>query len=178
LEMGSGQGQHFAFVKHKFGSYFETDIRVESLTTSGMVSQRRHRFTLNAEDLSGIADESYDRVIATCLLSHLSDPTKVLSEWRRVTRTGGYISIWVPCEPGLFLRFSRYFTSNLIARVQGVNHLDYLYREHKINYLTCKYAIKDVFRSDQVEAIYFPFKYLSWNFNYWKIFTIRKIGDQ
>lgn len=176
LELGAGNGQHFNFVKHNFGTYAETDIRIDSLTEKAIHTGTRTRFQLDAEKLSEIDDCSYDRVIATCLLMHLSNPEEALNNWRRVARPNGYISIWVACEPGIFLRLSRYLTSNLIARRNGIDHLSYLYREHKLNYLTCKHAIREVFVEDFIEERYFPFRFLSWNFNFWKIYTIKKAG--
>lgn len=176
LELGAGNGQHFRYIKCNFGTYAETDIRIDSLTEKAIHMGTQTRFQLDAEHLSEIEDCFYDRVIATCLLTHLSNPSQALKSWRRVTKPNGYISIWVACEPGMLLRLSRFLTSNLIARKNGVDHLSYLYREHKINYLTCKHAIREVFVEDLIEEKYFPFRYLSWNFNFWKIYTIKKAG--
>jgi len=64
-------------------------------------------------------DNSFGRVIATCLLLHLQEPELALLEWRRVTENNGLITILIPTEPGLLLRLSRALLTSPKARRLG-----------------------------------------------------------
>ena len=52
-------------------------------------------------------DNSFDRVIATCLLHHLDNPIIALQEIRRIVKTDGIVSISLPCDPGLAYRIAK-----------------------------------------------------------------------
>jgi ubiquinone/menaquinone biosynthesis C-methylase UbiE len=52
------------------------------------------RFETGDSHSLNLADSSFDAVIAHTLLSHVSDPKAVLSEMARLTRSGGYISVF------------------------------------------------------------------------------------
>jgi len=69
-------------------------------------------------------DQCFDRVIATCLIAHLKDPEVALTEWRRVLRKGGELTMYVPCELGFSLRlFRKLFLAPKAKRLgfQGLN---------------------------------------------------------
>lgn len=178
LELGAGNGQHFDHVKHKFKNYLETDIRFENLpkrefenrSDSFKVSGMR----LNAEDLSIFSDNSFDRIIVSCLIVHLQNPEMALLEWKRVCKPGGVITIYLPCEPGVFLRGLRYLTTVQKARKLGVNHLDFHYREHITFFVRIWTLLKSVFDDSVIERRFYPFHIPSWNLNLWAIIQITK----
>ena len=65
-------------------------------------------------------DDIADRLIATCVLLHLEKPESALLEWRRVTRPGGVVTIYVPNEPGLLTRLGRGVTTKRAAVRAGL----------------------------------------------------------
>jgi len=176
VEIGAGNGEHFNYVKHGFQEYLETDMRIDVLrngTQNRNSDNRVLQLQLDANDLSQINSNSIDRLVATCVLVHLDNPVAVLTEIRRVLNDGGVASFYVPCEPGLVLRFLRYWTTARKGRKLGVDHLHFHYNEHKFHVLYIQEAMKGVFQSDEVKMTRHPFKYFSWNFNLWQIYQIR-----
>ena len=54
----------------------------------------RVRFETGDSHTLGLAPDSFEAVVAHTLFSHLDDPTRVLSEMRRVLRPGGIVGIF------------------------------------------------------------------------------------
>lgn len=112
LEVGSGTGHHYHFVKHTFDRYFMTDwseamLDVASRKFSGHSRSESIEFARQDAANLSYAENSFDRLIATHVLEHIPDPVQVLSEWCRVIRPEGLLSIVLPCDPGLLWRFGR-----------------------------------------------------------------------
>jgi len=175
LELGAGHGQHLKFVQHEFTTYHETDFRPSNLPNR---SQEEHRGQIvqgfsDAENLSGFPDNSIDRVITTCLIVHLAQPEQALEEWRRVTRSGGLITIQVASEPGLLLRLLRSLTTVRKAAKLGENHLRFHYREHINFFSRINMLIEDVYSADEVTRKFWPLQINSWNANLIIVYQIK-----
>jgi ubiquinone/menaquinone biosynthesis C-methylase UbiE len=139
-------------------------VRIDVLSTGTKSRQIDHRVVqeeLDANQLSAIASNSFDRLVATCVLIHLDDPPFVLSEIRRILKDGGVVSMYVPCEPGLMLRFFRYWTTARKGRRLGVDHLFFHYNEHRFHVLYLQAAVRNIFESDEVVMTRYPFKFLA-----------------
>ena len=174
LELGSSGYWHLQFVNCTFGEYHVTDLKKIENPKKGNLHPNVVTRILDATDLSLEKSNEYDRVIAKCLVLHLDNLQETLTSWRRVTRDEGFISIYVHCEPGFLLRLTRTIIQIPKAKkLRAYNHYDLVYDEHKLNFLHVKHSIKRVFQNDEIKEKYFPFKYGSWNFNYWKIYTIQ-----
>jgi ubiquinone/menaquinone biosynthesis C-methylase UbiE len=118
-------------------------------------------------------DSKFDRVVVTCLLVHLENPEKCLLELRRVCKPGGVITIYLPCEPGLFLRLVRKFTTEL--KTQRVSQLDpklIHFLEHRTSHESIVYFSKKIFGDKKMSKDYWPFKLISWNLNLFAIFQV------
>jgi hypothetical protein len=89
-----------------------------------------------------------------------------------VTKKNGVLTFYVHCKPGILLRFVRFFTTNLKKRKDEIDHLYFVYLEHVTYFLAVKHAIHEIFKNDKVSVSSFPFPFLSWNFNLWKIYHI------
>jgi predicted SAM-dependent methyltransferase len=50
----------------------------------------------DATDLSSFSDDSFDFIINSHILEHLANPLKVLMEWKRIVKKGGFIFFVVP----------------------------------------------------------------------------------
>lgn len=174
LEIWAGSGQHFEFVTQKFRTYFETDIRISNIPNRPKQPGREIQVLgLDAANLQAIDDSSLDRLVASCLLIHLDRPEEALREWRRVAKNGGDISFYIPCEPGLFLRFLRILTTARKAKKEGVDHYSFHYREHLGYFVRLNHIAKEVFEYDSLERIYWPFPFLSWNLNLGAFYFVR-----
>ena len=177
LELGATNLNHLSYVRHQFSRYDVTDIKsyssLEKVYHSFEASQSIFFSLADASNLKDFDTDSIDRLIATCLILHLGNPKKALSEWRRVVnKDGGVLTFYVHCEPGGLLRFVRLISTILTKQKSSHYHLDFVYQEHLNHYLAIKHAVKEVFRGDEVKVSSFPFPLLSWNFNFWKIYQI------
>ena len=171
LEVGAGEGQHFIFVKHSYDSYIETDIRKSINQTFNSKLQKK---LSNAEDLDGIESSSVDRLIATCILVHLLEPEKALQNWNRVVKKGGKLSIFVPTEPSILLRFFRFFVTSRKAKKFGLNHKSIHYREHRNMWILCDLLIRETFSESKIRSRKFPISFLPWNLRLFDIYEITK----
>lgn len=173
LEIGAGNGEHIPFVACDFESYFATDIRIDNLAN---VSKDDSRIRVDVQDAQKLSfpDNSFDRVIVTCLLAHLDKPEEAISEIRRVLKSnGGHVTIYLPCEPGIFLRFVRSLSTHLKARRRGVSDISRLhFLEHRNYYLALDNLIKNEFKLFKIKKRYYPFPFLSWNSNLYRIYQI------
>lgn len=60
------------------------------------VSDQKDFIQTDATDLSSFADSSFDFIINSHILEHLTNPVKALMEWKRVVKNGGFIFFVVP----------------------------------------------------------------------------------
>ena len=175
LEIAAYDDQHLKFIKCSYDTYYLSDINKIVIKFSKYYDPSKiKKIKIDANDLSGIESGVYDRVIVSCFVSHVNDLPTFLLELRRITKNNGYISIYVPCEPGALLRLVR----SIINVPRSIvffrkNHYDLVYSEHKIHYLSIKHLMRKIYKNDLVLQRKFPFRYFSWNVNFWSIYTIR-----
>lgn len=198
LELGAGQNRHMDSVIHKYNEYHLIDIRYKLLLDALLDSSQEYisieindgsaEFLKlnnpnagariycreeNADQLQRYSNNYFDRIFSTCLIMHLQNPEQALSEWRRVLKDNGRLSIYVHSEPGLLLRFARYAGLKGKAKRKGYDHLRFVYLEHRYSFLFLKYLIEDVFSEDEIVWNSYPIPRLSWNLSFWKIARIR-----
>jgi ubiquinone/menaquinone biosynthesis C-methylase UbiE len=178
LEVGGHSGEHVPYVKNyrSAASYLIVDIL-------DLNKQQKNHFRnlgvkyekQNVENLK-FSDNSFDRVISTCLFHHLSDPLKGFQEIRRVTKVGGHIDILFANDPGLMYRFLRNITSvRRAAKLNLKKELEYVHAiEHRNHFLGLKSLAKKVFDSDTIKFVGFPFHVDIFNLNAFTILRIEK----
>lgn len=173
LELGAGSGEHYPYVAKSYNEYVLSDLDVTLLNhfkeqkIEGVKVKK-----INAETLMFIKDNTYDRLIATCLLAHLNHPVQALQRWREVVKSGGTITIYVPSEPGMMLRLFRKLFVAPKSKKYGQNHMSMIYRDHRNHYPAMRQHIQDVFHNDSVKKRSFPFPFFGWNFNFFTLYTI------
>ncbi|HZX80645.1 MAG TPA: class I SAM-dependent methyltransferase [Lysobacter sp.] len=137
LEVGAGSGHHYRYLREKPREYVLTDGSDPMLR----VSRQRYadevatgRIIIEKQDASALTydDASFDRLIATHVLEHIPDPVGVLREWSRVVRSGGLLSIVLPCDPGLLWRLGRHFGPRRNAQRLGLPY-DYVQAADHVN---------------------------------------------
>ena len=173
LELGAGKSNHIRFVSHEYSEYHETDISFQALYQRDNNSKVK-QFTIDATNLNHIQEKNYDRIIVSCLLIHLDEIESALSQWMRILTQGGILTILIPCEPGLFLRAARVFSTKQKTIRLGVDYLSIHYREHKTYFLRVKHYIDELSAAAEVDWNYYPFSVPSWNLNLWSVAQIRK----
>lgn len=132
LEVGSGLMAHFGYVRHHFDEYIASDhdAKVIELLKRRTFDERVSFLKLDGAKLP-FDNDSVDRLIATHVLEHVSNPTQVLEEWARVVRPGGVISLILPCDPGFSWRLGRSFGPRRRAIQIGLPYDYYMALEHK-----------------------------------------------
>ena len=154
LELGAGNGEHFQFVCHPFETYLLSDLR-QNIKCD--IQDKRVRFeSFNAEKIP-YDNNSFQRVISTCLLHHVTDLRGTLEEMRRVSTHGGLISINIAADPGLTYRWIWKLTSGRRLRNQGLKFpLSVHYQEHKGHFIGIREIIREVFESDAITFKFYP----------------------
>lgn len=174
LEIGAGNGEHLKAVSNHVKWYYATDIRVDILIDSLL---DKKNVIIEMQDVTKLSyeDNFFDRVVVTCVLVHLDDPIQALNEIRRVVKPGGYVSMYLPCEPGFLLRSVRRFSTHAKARRLGIQDINFLhFLEHKNYFIAIDFFVRHVFSDSGIRSRYYPFPFLSWNLNLYKLYTIRK----
>ena len=177
LEIGGGEGLHFEYVKSKYSKYLLTDIRKSELCPTAKIASESGSLTFllqDAENLS-FSDSSMDRVIFACVLHHLGDPEKALCEARRVVKSGGMISIYLPCDPGFFYRLLRRLFTSGKARQIGIDYELYNVRQHINHYYQLYKLINFVYKNDTMIHRKFPFFIGPYDVNIFSVIHIKKI---
>ena len=173
LELGSGEGEHIPFVASDYKQYIASDLR-ELIHTKVDNANKIETQVIDAHSLP-FSDGEFNRVIAGCLIAHLSDPETALLEWYRVLKPGGVLTIYIPAEPGLALRLFRSFVSKPKATKIGFNGYDlFISREHVNDANRLVFLLREFFLSCKI--IYSPFRIRTWYFNLFIIAHIKKIN--
>jgi ubiquinone/menaquinone biosynthesis C-methylase UbiE len=173
IEVGAGQGQHVKYVEDNYDSYLLTDLRPTLLKP---LNRRNNKIqiedkSIDAESLP-YGDNEFDRLIATCLLIHLTNPEKALFEWKRVVKPGGEINIYIPCESGFVLRLAQFLTTRRKQKKLGLDAKYFHYQEHRYSYPFLISLLKNVF-GNNLRIRKFPFFAGPFDINLWAVATIR-----
>jgi ubiquinone/menaquinone biosynthesis C-methylase UbiE len=134
LEVGAGTGEHIKHIRHRFNEYWITDANLPMLNQAieDVASSKNGRIFVQKEDATKLSfsDQSFNRVIATHVLEHIPEPHNVLSEWARVIKPGGVLSLVLPCDPGFAWRFGRMLGPRKKFQSAGIDYDYWMAREH------------------------------------------------
>lgn len=184
LELGAGDLLHVNHVVHTFDRYVAADIRTPASMDGWTVlpgadvpaGPGRYFAQLDASRVA-FADETFDRLVATCLLMHLDDPMAALEDWRRVVKVGGSLDVLVPCDPGLLVRTYRTLVSRRRAASLGFEHFDLVNAvDHKSPVNSLLTIARYVFSEDALSLDWYPFRIPSWNLNSHVVLRARRLG--
>lgn len=131
LELGVGTMAHFPHVTHRFSKYIASDHdpKVVEFLMSREWPQEVELLELKGNQLP-FENNSIDRIIATHVLEHIPSPVDALTEWTRVLKPGGVLSLILPCDPGWAWRFGRYFGPRAEGEKAGLPYDYYMACEH------------------------------------------------
>ena len=174
LELGGGNGEHLDFVKHDYDKYLVTDLKAPKLNTKWKSDNRIYCDIVNAEAIP-YETASFDRIVVTCLLHHVSDPEKVLEEILRVLKNEGVATIFLSCDPGMLVRFIRLLTTARAAKRKNFKGYGLMVaRDHRNHIGSILQMVTYVFKSCKVTTKFYPFHIRSWNFNGYAVVQISK----
>jgi len=173
LELGSGEGEHIAFVASDYKQYIASDLR--EINHPNLTSASKIKTQVFDAQTVPFNNAEFERVIAGCLIAHLSDPETALIEWFRVLKPGGVLTIYIPTEPGLALRLFRRFISKRKATRAGYKGYDlFISREHVNDAHRLVFLLKELYLGSKIKIIYSPFRIRTWYFNLFIIAHITK----
>jgi len=174
LEIGGNRGEHLSFVTPDYQSYTLTDIRKP--IDFVFKPDSRVKFELANVEKLHFPDQSFDRIIVTCVFHHLVNPEHGFRELKRVVRRGGTISILLPNDPGILYRLLRGLTTMRNARKKGLlGEIQLIHAlEHRNHYLSLRTIAEWVYQDQKIVATYFPFKLKAYNLNAVTILHIKQ----
>jgi phosphatidylethanolamine/phosphatidyl-N-methylethanolamine N-methyltransferase len=175
LELGCNLGEHCAYVEHEYLTYVATDYREIDFEP---LNSKIEFMVADAQNLP-FPNDSFDRLIMTCVLHHLNFPEKALDEMRRVSRNGATISIIVPTDPGIMYRFAKKIGPyKKIVKKGAVFEPQYFhYQQHRNHFPGIVSFVRFIFRNDKISQKCWPFPWKFWNFNLFSVFQITVIKD-
>jgi hypothetical protein len=105
----------------------------------------------------------------------VTNPLVALTQWRQALRTGGVLTIFLSCDPGLVWRLGRRVGPRRRALKHGIDYDLLMALSHR-NHAGSLMAILDsVFKHDQVRRVGFPVPVVrSWNLNIAFVYHITK----
>jgi phosphatidylethanolamine/phosphatidyl-N-methylethanolamine N-methyltransferase len=165
LEIGAGRGEHFEFVSKNFSEYVMTDISDWGVTEIQAILKKEPRVQFQIQDMQNMSFEDgvFDRVIVSCVLAHVVDPYRAMSEVKRVSKKGATCSFFISADPGVLMRYVRALITR--PKMKGLeipysllNAISHRNSAHGILQIA-----KHVFRNDQIKIRYYPFRIRSWN---------------
>lgn len=107
LEIGCDSGLFSLIFKGKFQSvdYQAVEVSPERMKTAVARGIKVTAVDIDKEKLP-FADNSFDLVLLTEVIEHLSNPLLILSEIRRVVKPAGNVIVSTPNSVGLFARYN------------------------------------------------------------------------
>jgi phosphatidylethanolamine/phosphatidyl-N-methylethanolamine N-methyltransferase len=176
LEVGGGEGFHVPYVTPDFHQYILLDLQKRELDETAKKYELLGKLTqvvASGDDLP-YPDASFDRIIFMCVLHHLEKIDSTLMEARRVLKSGGCISVYLPCDPG--------FTYRLLRRLitwKRQRELDFDYEtlnafEHRNHISSLIRILKFFFSQDLIIYRWRPIPLPFWNTNLYCIIRIQK----
>ena len=164
LEIGAGSGQHLINYPNKYGEYFALDINSSGFEKI-LKSDFQGKIVFVDADVQSLPfeDQYFDRVIATCVLAHISDPRKALMEILRVTKPNGSISLFISTDPSIFLRFVRFVSVHYVMRKLPIPYSTYIRLAHRNPPSFVMTLCKLIFQHEVIKFRYYPFRLKFWN---------------
>lgn len=178
LEIGAGNGEHLKYVKSNYTSYILLDLKFKSDVKKNLRKVHPNiKFVESSVEEMPFANAVFDRIIITCVLHHVINVDRTVCEIVRVLKPGGQVNIYLPCDPGMLYRWIRHFGSHIkhakISR-NNLKTIKFLWaNEHRNNFLSILSILK-YYMPTNLSIKSFPFPFLSWNFNLFKIIKWQK----
>jgi SAM-dependent methyltransferase len=176
LEIGAGKAEHYSFINHSFDKYTMLDkVYDESYTKFN-----DPRITWITSDILNFGKELhmqnlFDRIIMTCVLHHVENPYRVLLVIRKLLKSGGLFTLFLPSDPGVLNRLVRKLLVTPNALKFGFREYPLVNAfEHRNHYWALKTLIKKTFEADEISVKYFPLNIKAGNLSLFSVWNITK----
>jgi ubiquinone/menaquinone biosynthesis C-methylase UbiE len=178
LELAATNGYHFKFITHGFNEYLMLDIRRNEQIIKVASENYNVKFVEDdATYLNTISSNSIDRLLTTCLLHHLADPSLALENWIRVLKQGGVLDILMPCEPTTLWKIGRLFF--VAIKFQNISQVRAYYAQIKTEHVQTYKNLLHLLQINRhikiISSHNWPFRHLPWYLNIWSVIRISKI---
>ena len=174
LEVGALSGEHLPYVKHRFDTWTLCDIVTPK--ESEFQDPRVDFIQQDVHDLTFSNDE-FDRVASTCVLHHLENPMLAMEQMRRVCKSGGLISIFIPIDPGWMYEWAINVTS--LRSAKKMDLLPEAKRSralgHRNHFNSLRWQLEEVYRDDLIQTIWWPIPIGKRSVNMFSAWQIRKV---
>jgi ubiquinone/menaquinone biosynthesis C-methylase UbiE len=171
LEVGFASGEHMSKTR-VFPKLEYVGLDINEPATQQYIEKinpelrSRLRFVKSNSESMPFQQNTFDRIVSTCLLHHVKEPLKVLQEIRRFSKNNAQIAIGLPADPGLLNRLIKNLITYPSLRKLGVDNPRLIYALEHPNQIGGLIALaKHVFQDDTVKVIYSPFRFPTWNLN-------------
>jgi phosphatidylethanolamine/phosphatidyl-N-methylethanolamine N-methyltransferase len=173
LEVGAGQGEHLSYVRHDFDHYVMNDLEKPSNTS--LFDDLRITFVQGDINTLTFKEAAFDRIVMTCVLHHLTDPLETLTKATAWLKPGGLFSLFLPSDPGVFVRLNRRLIVEPRSRALGFNHYKvYAALDHRNHYWGLVPLLKATFKDYKISRKYYPLQIPSGNLSLFSIWQLRK----
>ena len=180
LELGGSSGEFSAkaLKRLKPERYVMTDISPGNTNTHFLDELERSFpgilsvITADAESLP-FEDKSFDLTFSTCLLAHVTNPSAVIREALRVTKTGGAVVFLLPTDPGFANQILKRIVTYPRMKREGIAEPDYLYalgHPHPFHNLLARLRFE--LKGYRWRTGYRPFVVPSYQLNLWAVVSV------
>jgi phosphatidylethanolamine/phosphatidyl-N-methylethanolamine N-methyltransferase len=176
LEIGPGYEPHIKFKNLNFEEYH----CIELSKTNELKEYFQNNFSnIIFSNYDGkkieYPDNTFDRIIISHTLEHIHHPESFIEEMLRVLKTGGFISIALPCDNGFLWRFGRFLLKKTYHKLRKFSEIDF-------NYFIAKEHVNTIFQLLSIfkkkfyitNELYLPFRLKIPDFNLIYICHIKK----
>jgi len=185
LEVGAGFGEHIKFVQLDFDSYTISDLHLDEVHPH-LLQNLEHVSLANDERIKLVRcdilnlpfqDSTFDRVVITCVLHHVSNLEFDLQEISRVVKNNGHISFYFIGNPGLLYRIIRHYASHKKqSKVMKTSmaHVKYIWSlEHLNHYPGILAKIRWIFKHDETSFNGVLSRFIPYDLSIFKVVEIK-----
>jgi SAM-dependent methyltransferase len=170
LEIAANMGEHLSFVADK-SNYYMLD---RNLNISKKIQSIQSKYIFGDGDFLPFKDNTFDRIVMTCLLHHAPHPDRILREARRALKSNGNLSLFLPSDPGFLFRFIKkigriHMRKSLIMQLKKIVDA----YDHIGNVWSLSNIITHIYSEDQIKVQKYPFNFNSYDLNLFSVYQIK-----
>jgi SAM-dependent methyltransferase len=172
LEIGAGKGEHLPYVSGDFRSYTCLDLFNEPEEWVGSENPRVEWLVADIAKYN-FNGKKFDRIIIMCVLHHIENLFDALVNINEILKPGGYITLFLPSDPGILNRINRRFFVTPKSKKLGFSQYDLVNAlEHHNHYWGIKTLITNIFVQSEIRTSYYPLNLKSANLSLFSIWNI------
>ena len=180
LEIGAGTSPHFEYVDSQFKNYtfLENSNYSIKFLKKKFKGNKKIKYCFYKGKQIPFSNNSFDRIIISHVLEHIPEPEVFLNEMMSKLKSGGILSISLPCDPGILWRLGRFFLKLFTVKNKlGISKLEYDYMiatEHINSIFNLKSIIHYNFKKNIIKELFLPMKLKIIDLNLFYNVTLRK----